>query len=95
MNAIHNPGDAEYLGAVAGMRAVYGHPSQPDTAMRDGNLVFTYAVGQAIAWRDERGHIRRGVVVEVLTDTTYHVRSHIPDVGTQHFAVEESQTIPW
>jgi len=85
------PGDAEYLGAVAGMQETYGGRAQ----IRDGKLVATYAVGDRIAWLDEKGQQRRGVVVEVLTETQYHVRSHVPDRGNEHHLVGEEQAVPF
>jgi hypothetical protein len=88
MNAIQNPGDREYLGAVAGMAETYGGTG----IIRDGRLVSSYAVGDRIQWIDARGITRRGVVVEVLTDDTYHVRSHVPDLGNVHYTVREDQT---
>ncbi len=91
MNAIQNPGDAEYLGAVAGMAETYGGTG----IIRDGHLVSSYAVGDRIQWRDDRGQILRGVVVEVLTETQYHVRRHVPDLGNVHYHVSEEQTLPF
>lgn len=91
MNAVNHPGDAEYLGAVAGMNEIYGGTGR----IRNGRLVSSYAVGNRIRWRDEQGNIRQGVVVEVLTEDTYHVRSHVPDHGNLHFAVSEEQTLPF
>ena len=91
MNAVNHPGDAEYLGAVAGMAETYGGTGR----IHDGRLVSSYAVGDRIRWRDEKGRERQGVVVEVLTEDTYHVRSHVPDHGNLHFAVTEEQTLPF
>jgi|688.fasta_scaffold62650_3 hypothetical protein len=85
------PGDAEADAAAQGMQETYGGTGR----IRDGRLVSSYAVGDRIQWRDERGVIRRGVVVETLTDTQYHVRSHVPDVGNEHHAVSEEQTLPF
>lgn len=90
MNSETMPGDAEYHGAVAAMNETYGGRG----VIRDGKLTTTYAVGDRIMWLDERGLIRRGVVVEVLTDTDYHVRSHMPDRGNEHFVVREADTLP-
>jgi hypothetical protein len=86
-----HPGDAEYHAAVAGMTETYGGR----TVLRNGRLITSYAVGDRIMWRDQFGDIRRGVVVEVLTEDTYHVRSHIPDHGNVHFAVREEDTLPF
>ncbi len=86
-----HPGDAEYLGAVAGMHETYGGR----TVCRDGKLVNTYAVGDRISWLDEKGRQRKGVVVEVITETQYHVRSHVPDRGNEHHLVNEAQAVPF
>ena len=90
MNVENMPGDAEYIGAVAGMIETYGGRG----AMRDGKLVTTYAMGDRIKWI-EAGEVLTGVVVEVLTDDTYHVRRHVPDHGSLHYAVNEEQTVPF
>jgi hypothetical protein len=91
MKAIQNPGDAEYLGAVQGMADTYGGTGR----LVNGRIVSSYAVGDRIRWRDPRGHIRQGVVVEVLTEHQYHVRSHVPDRGNEHHHVSEEQTLPF
>jgi len=91
MNAVNHPGDAEYLGAVQGMADTYGGTGR----VRNGRLVSSYAIGDRIRWRDEKGVVRQGVVVEALTDDTYHVRSHVPDRGNEHHAVSEEQTLPF
>jgi hypothetical protein len=85
-----HPGDAEYLGAVAGMAETYGGRPQ----VRDGKLVTTYAVGDRIAWL-EKGETLKGVVVEVLDEDIYHVRRHVPDHGNAHYAVTGEQTVPF
>jgi hypothetical protein len=72
------------------MHETYGGRPQ----MRDGKLVTTYAVGDRIKWL-EAGEVLAGVVVEVLTDDTYHVRRHVPDHGSLHYAVSEEQTVPF
>ena len=90
MNTYANPGDAEYLGAVSQIREDFGGRGE----IRDGRLVTTYAVGDRIAWL-EKGETLKGVVVEVLTDDTYHVRRHVPDHGSLHYAVTEGQTVPF
>jgi hypothetical protein len=90
MNIETMPGDAEYHGAVAAMNETYGGRG----VYLNGKLITTYAVGDRIKWQDEHGLIRRGVVIEVLTDTEYHVRSHMPDRGNEHFAVREADTLP-
>jgi len=90
MNSETMPGDAEYHGAVAAMHETYGGRGE----IRDGKLVTTYAVGDRIKWL-EAGEVLAGVVVEVLTDDTYHVRRHVPDHGSLHYAVSEGQAVPF
>jgi len=90
MNIETMPGDAEYHGAVAAMHETYGGRGE----IRDGKLVTTYAVGDRIKWL-EAGEVLAGVVVEVLTDDTYHVRRHVPDHGSLHYAVTDEQTVPF
>lgn len=83
---------AEYRGAVAGMA---DHTCREGTTrLVDHRLVTTYAVGDRIRWI-EKGETLCGVVVELLTDSTYHVRRHVPDVGNVHHAVEAEQTVPF
>jgi hypothetical protein len=91
MSTLNHPGDAEYLAAAQGMQETYGGTG----VIRDGRIVSIYAVGDRIQWRDAQGVIRRGVVVELLTDTQYHVRSHVPDVGNEHHHVSEDRTLPF
>jgi hypothetical protein len=62
--------------------------------MADGKLVTTHAVGERIRWI-EQGRTLTGVVVEVLTDDTYHVRRHVPDHGNVHYAVTAEQVVPF
>jgi hypothetical protein len=31
----------------------------------------------------------------VLTEDTYHVRRHVPDVGNAHYAVTAEQIVPF
>ena len=90
MNIETMPGDAEYLGAVAQITATFGGRG----VYLNGKLVTTYAVGDRIKW-NEAGETLSGVVVEVLTDDTYHVRRHVPDHGSLHYAVSEEQTVPF
>jgi hypothetical protein len=90
MNTYTHPGDAEYLGAVSQIREDFGGRGE----IRDGKLVTTYAVGDRIKWL-EAGETLAGVVVEVLTDDTYHVRRHVPDHGSLHYAVTNDQTVPF
>jgi hypothetical protein len=90
MNTETMPGDAEYHGAVAAMNETYGGRG----VIRDGKLTTTYAVGDRIKWH-EAGELLAGVVVEVLTDDTYHVRRHVPDRGSLHYAVTDAQAVPF
>ena len=85
------PGDAEADAAAQAMEETYGGTGR----IHDGRLVSSYAVGDRIQWRDDRGQILRGVVVEVLTDTQYHVRRHVPDLGNVHHHVSEEDTLPF
>lgn len=84
--------DNEYLAAIAGLPDQTISPGV--TKLRDGQLHTTYAVGDRIRWL-EKGQTLAGVVVEVLTDDTYHVRRHVPDVGNQHHAVTADQITPF
>ena len=92
MSISKHPGDNEYQAAVAAMpeHTVSGGT----TRYRDGRLVTTYAVGDRIKWRD-KGRTLAGVVVEVLTEDTYHVRRHVPDRGNEHHAVTAEQIVPF
>jgi hypothetical protein len=87
-----DPHNAEYLAAVAAMpeHTVSGGT----TRLIDGQLVTTYTVGDRIRWI-EKGRTLNGVVVEVLTDDTYHVRRHVPDYGNLHYAVTVDQITPF
>jgi len=87
-----DPHAREYLAAVAAMPE---HTlSSGTTRCRDGKLVTTYAVGDRIRFID-KGQTLAGVVVEVLTEDTYHVRRHVPDHGNLHYAVSEEQIVPF
>jgi hypothetical protein len=87
-----DPHASEYLAAVAAMPE---HTlSSGTTSYRDGKLVTTYAVGDRIRFID-KGQTLAGVVVEVLTDDTYHVRRHVPDHGNLHYAVTADQIVPF
>jgi len=87
-----DPHHNEYLAAVAAMPE---HTlSSGTTRYRDGKLVTTYAVGDRIRFID-KGQTLAGVVVEVLTEDTYHVRRHVPDHGNLHYAVGEEQIVPF
>lgn len=84
--------ETEYLAAVSYMAE---HTcSSGVTTYRDGTLHTTYAVGDRIRWL-EHGQTLAGVVVEVLTDDTYHVRRHVPDHGNLHYAVTGDQIVPF
>ena len=54
----------------------------------------TYAVGDRIKFI-EKGQTLAGVVVEVLADDIYHVRRHVPDIGSVHHAVNGDQIAPF
>jgi hypothetical protein len=87
-----DPHAREYLAAVAAMPE---HTlSSGTTSYRDGKLVTTYAVGDRIRFID-KGQTLAGVVVEVLTEDTYHVRRHVPDHGNLHYAVTAEQIVPF
>ena len=77
-----DPHAREYLAAVAVM------PLHTVSGTR------TYAVGDRIRFI-EKGQTLNGVVVEVLTDDTYHVRRHVPDHGNLHYAVTADQITPF
>lgn len=86
------PHDREYAAAVSYMPE---HTcSSGITTYRDGTLHTTFAVGDRIRWL-ENGQTLAGVVVEVLTDDTYHVRRHVPDHGNVHHAVTVEQVVPF
>ena len=89
---MNDPHSREYAAAVAymGEHTV----SSGTTRYRDGNLVTTYAVGDRIFFL-EKGHTLAGVVVEVLTEDTYHVRRHVPDHGNLHYAVTAEDIVPF
>ena len=87
-----DPHHNEYLAAVAGMPE---HTvSSGVTTLRNGQLHTTYSVGDRIRWI-EKGQTLAGVVVEVLTEDTYHVRRHVPDYGNLHYAVTAEQITPF
>ena len=89
---MNDPHDREYLAAVSYLPE---HTvSSGITTYRNGTLHTTYAVGDRIRWL-EKGQTLNGVVVEVLTDDTYHVRRHVPDVGNAHYAVTADQITPF
>ena len=89
---MNDPHEREYAAAVSYMPE---HTcSSGITTLRDGQLHTTYAVGDRIRWI-EKGQTLAGVVVEVLTDDTYHVRRHVPDHGNVHHAVTVDQITPF
>jgi hypothetical protein len=91
MNAIssidRHPGDAEAHAAGEYLAELYGSPAQGEGRWVNGRLVSTYAVGDSVNVAFPDGH-RRCVVVEVLTDTTYHVVHHKPGGGREHYAID-------
>jgi hypothetical protein len=87
-----DPHENEYLAAVAYLPE---HTVSPGiTTYREGHLHTTYAVGDRIRWLFN-GQTLAGVVVEVLTEDTYHVRRHVPDVGNEHHAVTADDIVPF
>ena len=87
-----DPHDREYAAAVSYLPE---HTvSSGITTYRDGTLVTTYAVGDRIRWL-HNGATLNGVVVEVLTEDTYHVRRHVPDHGNLHYAVAAEDIVPF
>lgn len=89
---MNDPHDREYAAAVSYLPE---HTvSSGITTYRDGALHTTYAVGDRIRWLDN-GATLAGVVVEVLTEDTYHVRRHVPDHGNVHHAVTAEQIVPF
>ena len=92
----NDPHHNEFLAAVAGMQETYGGPqlTPPTVILRDGQPFDTWPVGARVQFEDGRGNERRGVIVEVLDDyETYHVASHTPDHGQDHFAIERRQIV--
>jgi hypothetical protein len=83
--------EAEYAAAVAGM---HEHTPSPVARLIDGQIVETYCVNSPIRFLRD-GETLKGTVVEVLTDTLYHVRRYVPDVGYEHYAVDASETVPF
>lgn len=91
MTITNDPHAAEYAAAVA---AMHEHTPSPVARLVDGRIVETYAVGDPIRWLRD-GHTLYGTVVEVLTDTDYHVRRYVPDVGYEHYAVGSDEVVPF
>jgi hypothetical protein len=91
MNAISSidshPGDAEAHAAGEYLAELYGSPAPGEGRWVNGRLVSTYAVGDSVNVAFPDGH-RRCVVIEVLTDTTYHVVHHKPGGGREHYAID-------
>ena len=81
------PGDAEAHAASEYLAELYGSPAQGEGRWVGGRLVSTYAVGDSVNVAFPDGH-RRCVVIEVLTDTTYHVVHHKPGGGREHYAID-------
>lgn len=85
----------EYAGAVAGMQETYGpkfSPSKP--VLRQGNVVDTWSAGDYVSFRTDDGQHRQGYVIECLDDSgygIYHVKSHRPGGGVDHFSVDGFQ----
>lgn len=88
MDAHHN----EYLAAVAGLRDQTITP--PTVRMIDGKPTDSYAVGSRVRFVED-GRELLGVVVEVVGDTRYHVRRHVPDHGNEHHVVDVDQILPF
>ena len=87
IESIRHPGDAEAHAAGEYLAELYGSPSQGEGRYVNGRLVSTYAVGDSVNVAFPDGH-RRCVVIEVLTDTTYHVVHHKPGGGREHYAID-------
>jgi len=81
------PGDAEAAAAIAAMDEIYGSPAQGEGRWIGGRLISTYAVGDSVNVAFPDGH-RRCVVIERLTDTTYHVVHHKRTGGREHYAID-------
>jgi hypothetical protein len=85
----------EYAGAVAGWQETYGPRfTPPKPVIRQGNVVDTWAAGDYVAFRTDDGQSRQGYVVECLDDSgygIYHVKSHKPGGGVDHFSVDGFQ----
>ena len=87
IESIRHPGDAEAHAAGEYLAELYGSPAQGEGRWVNGCLVSTYAVGDSVNVAFDDGH-RRCVVIEVLTDTTYHVVHHKPGGGREHYAID-------
>ncbi len=87
IESIRHPGDAEAHAAGVAMTELYGSPAQGEGRWVNGRLVSTCAVGDSVNVAFTDGH-RRCVVIEVLTDTTYHVVWHKPGGGREHYAID-------
>lgn len=91
MDAHEREGDA----AVAGMIETYGPRfSPPRPKLRGDRVVDTWAAGDYVAFRTDDGQHRQGYVLECLDDSgygVYHVRSHRPGGGVDHFSVDGFQ----
>ena len=87
ISSTRHPGDAEAHAAGEYLAELYGSPAQGEGRWINGRLVSTYAVGDSVNVAFPDGH-RRCVVVEALTDTTYHVVHHKPGGGREHYAID-------
>ena len=81
------PGDAEAAAAAEYLADLYGSPAQGEGRRVCGRLISTYAVGDSVNVAFADGH-RRCVVIERLTDTTYHVVHHKRTGGREHYAID-------
>ena len=82
--------------AVAAMIDTYGGPrfSPPRPVIRQGHVVDTWAAGDYVAFVTDDGQHRQGYVIECLDDSgygIYHVKSHRPGGGVDHFSVDGFQ----
>ena len=83
----------EYLAAVSGLPDQTISP--PITRNIAGRLIDTYQVGNRVKFRHPSGQLLYGVVTRVIDLTTYEVRRHVPDVGTETHVVMEQDLVPW
>lgn len=85
----------EYAAAVTGMADHTPHPGR--TRLEDGHLVTTWAAGDWVTFRDDDGNHRMGLIIEVLVEdgqfSQYHIASHVPGRGREHFAVRNADIL--
>ena len=91
-----DPHSREGDAAVAGMIETYGGPrfSPSKPVLRGDRVVDTWAPGDYVAFTTDDGRSRQGYVIECLDDSgygIYHVRSHRPGGGVDHFSVDGFQ----